>query len=352
MKFFNERYPFYCGVDLHTRTMYLCVIDAEGQTVLHRNMRCDPKLFLKLLAPYRDEVVVGCECTFSWYWLADLCVDEGIDFVLGHALYMKAVHGGKAKNDRIDSGKIAGLLRGGLFPVAYTYPREMRSTRDLLRRRNHLMRKRAELLAHLQSLNSQVNLGPFPKKLCHARNPHELKVATRFEDASVCRNARTDLSLLDHYDPLIRDLEYFIGQTAKTHDARSYYLLRSVPGIGKILALVLLYEIHDIKRFARVQDFVSYSRLVKCEKSSAGKKYGYSGRKIGNAHLKWAFSEAVCLMLRQSDRAKRFVGRHEKRHGKGKAMGILAAKIGRGVYYMLKRQEPFDESKFFGALGS
>ena len=348
MRFFNERYPFYCGIDLHTKTMYVCVVD-DGQTVLHRNIKCDPKVFLKLLAPYRGKVVVGCECTFSWYWLADLCADEGIDFVLGHALYMKAVHGGKTKNDRIDSSKIAGLLRGGLFPVAYTYPKEMRSTRDLLRRRNHLMRKRAELLAHIQSLNSQANFAPFAKTLCFARNRRELDVAVRFEDTSVRQNVEADLSMIDHYDPLIKKLEYFIGQTAKTHDARSYYLLRSIPGIGKILALVLLYEIHEIKRFDRVQDFVSYSRLIKCEKSSAGKKYGYSGRKIGNAHLKWAFSEAVCLMLRQSDRAKKFVARHEKKHGKGKAMSILAAKIGRGVYYILKRQEPFEEARFFGA---
>src|SRR5437867_7883433 len=121
-------------------------------------MKCDPKIFLLAIAPYRPDVVVGVECIFTWYWMADLCAAEGIPFVLGHALYMKAIHGGKAKNDRIDAHKIAVLLRGGMIPQAYVYPAEMRSTRDLLRRRMQLMRQRAELLAHVQNTNHQYNL--------------------------------------------------------------------------------------------------------------------------------------------------------------------------------------------------
>ena len=92
---------------------------------------------------------MAAECMFTWYWLADLCAAEGLTFVLGHALAMKAILGGKAKNDMIDSHKIASLLRGGLLPQAYVYPAGMRSTRDLLRRRLHLVRKRGELLAHI-----------------------------------------------------------------------------------------------------------------------------------------------------------------------------------------------------------
>src|SRR5438094_7183053 len=118
-------------------------------------MKADPDSFLKAITPFRDQIVVAVECIFSWYWLADLCAREGIAFVLGHALYMKAIHGGKAKNDKIDAQKIAVLLRGGVIPQAYVYPQDMRSTRDLLRRRIHLMRKRAELLTHVQQTNSQ-----------------------------------------------------------------------------------------------------------------------------------------------------------------------------------------------------
>jgi hypothetical protein len=138
--------------------MYLCVLNADGKIVLHRNIKSNPEVFLKTIAPYREDIVVGVECIFVWYWIADLCAQENIPFVLGHALYMKAIHGGKAKNDKIDAHKIAVLLRGGMIHMAYVYPSEMRSTRDLLRRRTHLVRKRAELLAHVQNTNYQYNL--------------------------------------------------------------------------------------------------------------------------------------------------------------------------------------------------
>ena len=148
------------------------------------------------------------------------------------------------------------------------------------------------------------------------------------------------------WNALLTDLELFIVRTAKEHDANVFYLLRSVHGIGKILSLVILYEIHDINRFPRVQDFASYSRLVKCAKESAGKRYGTSGKKIGNAHLKWAFSEAAVLFLRGNPEGLKFKKRLEKKHGKSKALSILAHELGRATYYMLKRKKAFDMNKF------
>ena len=154
MRFYTTQHPFYCGIDLHARTMYVCIIDQNGEILVHRNMKTSPEAYLNILAPYRQGVVVAVECMFTWYWLADLCADEGIPCVLGQALSMKAIHGGKAKNDKIDSQKIAVLLRGGLLPQASVSPAQMRATRDLLRRRMHLAHKRAELLAHVQHTNS------------------------------------------------------------------------------------------------------------------------------------------------------------------------------------------------------
>src|SRR5262249_8890113 len=124
------------------------------------------------------------------------------------------------------------------------------------------------------------------------------------------------------------------------------YRLRSIPGVGKILALVMLYEIHDIQRFPRVQDFVSYCRLVKCAKESAGKRYGTSGKKMGNAYLKRAFSEAAVLFLRNNQAGQQYLARLEKKHGKGKALTILAHKLARAVYDMLKRETAFDMATF------
>jgi len=345
MRFYTTQHPFYCGIDLHARTMYVCILDQSGEIVLHRNMKTDPETFLKAIAPYREGTVVAVECMFTWYWLADLCADAGIPFVLGHALYMKAIHGGKAKNDKIDAHKIAVLLRGGMLPQAYVYPAPMRATRDLLRRRMHLAHKRAELLAHVQNTNSQYNLPAIGKKIAYKATRDG--VAERFADPAVQKSIEVDLALITYYDELLGDVERTIVNTAKHHDANTLYLLQTVPGIGKILSLVLLYEIHDITRFPRVQDFLSYCRLVKCAKESAGKRLGTSGAKIGNAHLKWAFSEAAVLFLRDHPAAQKYLARLERKHAKGKALTVLAQKLARAVYYMLQHQGAFEREKFF-----
>jgi transposase len=327
--------------------MYLCILDQAGETLLHRNMTATPEALLKAIAPYREQIVLAAECMFTWYWLADFCAEHGIPFVLGHALYMKAIHGGKAKNDKIDAHKIAVLLRGGMLPQAYVYPAEMRATRDLLRRRMHLARKRGELLAHVQNTNSQYNLPAIGKKIAYKANRDG--VAERFADPAVQKSIEIDLALIGHYDDLLRDVELTLVKTAKHHDANTLYLLQTVPGIGTILSLVLLYEIHDLERFPRVQDFASYCRLVKCARESAGKRSGTSGTKIGNAHLKWAFSEAAVLFLRDNPAGQKLLTRLEKKHNKGKALTILAHKLARAVYYMLKRQTAFDLQQFLQA---
>jgi transposase len=345
MRFYTQQHKYYCGIDLHARTMYICILDQAGNTVLHKNVRSNPESFLRAIQPYREDIVVAVECMFVWYWLADLCNRESISFVLGHALYMKAIHGGKTKNDKIDSKKIAVLLRGGTLPTAYVYPEGMRSTRDLLRRRNHLVHKRTELLAHVYNTKSQYNLPDFEKKLSIAS--HRKGLADHFPDPSVQKSMEVNLQLSELYDRLLTDLELYIVRQAKGHDARSFHLLRSIPGIGKILSLIILYEVHDITRFERVQDFVSYCRLVKCPRESGGKKSGPKNSKIGNAHLKWAFSEAACLFLRGNEQAQSYHDRLVNKHGKGKALSILAHKIGRAVYFMLKRKEPFNMDTFF-----
>ena len=181
MRFYNDQHRHYCGVDLHTKRMYLCILDQEGNKLLHRNVRAKPHDFLTAIEGFRDDLIVGAECMFTWYWLADLCRNEKIRFILGHALYMKAIHGGKKKDDRLDSEKIARLMRGGTFPLSYVYPSEMRATRDLVRRRMFLVRRRSELLAHVQLMNQQYNHDPFEKNLKYASNRD---VLDRFAESS------------------------------------------------------------------------------------------------------------------------------------------------------------------------
>lgn len=348
MQFYTGQHRYYCGIDLHARQMYVCIVNQEGAILVHRNIKTDPTGFLELIAPYRDDLAVAVECIFTWYWLADLCAREGIPFVLGHALYMKAIHGGKVKNDRIDSQKIALLLRGGMLPQAYVYPERMRATRDLLRRRMHLMRFRADLLAHIQNTASQYNLPPLAERA--SKKSERPAIPAHFPDPVVRQMIQLDLDVIAHLDEQLRVLEQDLALKAKAHDAFAYHLIRSVPGIGRILTLVILYEIERIERFATVGQFASYARLVKCAKESAGKRHGYSSKKIGNAYLKWAFSEAAVLFLRNNPPAQQAIQRLASRHGKGKALSILAHKLGRAVYVMLRKRQPFDQERFMASL--
>ncbi|MDB4778386.1 IS110 family transposase [bacterium] len=340
MNLYQTQHPFYCGIDLHANQMYACVIDSHGKKLLHRNFKTrQANKFFEQIEPFSG-VAIGCESTFNWYWLADACGERNIPFVLGHALYLKAIHGGKVKNDKLDSEKLALLLRGGNFATAYAYPKELRATRDLLRRRTHFVRLKAQTLTHLQIVNHQHNFDPFEKKITYKSN--RIGLAGLFDEPSVKASVGLDVRLADFLHEEIRKLELHIEQAAKVDDPQSLFRLQTIPGVGRILAMTMLYEIHDIKRFPTVGQFLSYCRLVKGSHTSAGKSYGSPGKKIGNAHLKWAFSEGVPLLKRCSPEARAFVDRIEKKRGKARAFSYLAVKLGRAVYYMLKRGEAFE----------
>jgi transposase len=198
---------------------------------------------------------------------------------------------------------------------------------------------------------SQYNLPPLPRNLSAVAN--RAQIAERFGDPSVHKNVAVDLALADHLDEVIDDVEKSLVRTAKVDDAATYELLQTVPGIGKILGLVLLYEMHDFRRFGRAGRFLSYARLVRCDHESAGKKLGTGGAKIGNAYLKWAFAEAATGFLRFSERARRWKQKVAAKRGAGKAMAILAAKLGRAVFNMLRKKEAFDLDRFWsGASGA
>jgi transposase len=234
-----------------------------------------------------------------------------------------------------------------MLPQAYIYPAEMRATRDLLRRRCPLVRKRAELLAHIHNTTSQYNLSEIGKQLASKANREG--VEEHFPDPSVRKTLAVDVSLIDHYDQLLGEVELYITRTAKAHEVQTCARLQSVPGIDKILALVLLYELQDLTRFPRAQDFVSSCRLVKCAKESGGQRWGTSGKKIGNVPLRWAFAEAAVLFLGQNQPGKAYFAKLERKHGKGKALTVLAHKLAWAVYYLLTRAQAFDLNRFVTA---
>ncbi len=222
--------------------------------------------------------------------------------------------------------------------------RELRSTPSILRRRGPA-RQRAQLLTHIVNTNTQFNLPPFPKRLSYRGN-RNATIADRFADPSTRLMIQSDLALSASYDAQIDAIEDHLVTTAQVDDAATFAILKTIPGIGPILGLTLLYEIDQITRFPAVGNFLSYARLVRCEHSSAGKVKGSGPRKVGNAHLKWAFSEAACLMKRCCPAVRSWCQRQEAKRGKRKTLAVLEAKIGRSVYHVWRKQQAFDLKRF------
>ena len=351
MKYYCTTTEFNCGIDLHARQMYVCVIDRQGRKLVHCNVRNnDFEFFLKLIQPYRHSLTVCCECMFGWYWLADACAEAGLTFVLAHALYLKAIHGGKNKNDRIDSEKIAHLLRSNLIPPAYVYPAALRPLRALLRQRLVYVWRRAELLARISSHQLAHNRAP-AKQTRRNRDPWE-EALLAAEDHPLRKLAlQNDLAMIRHYDAQINVLEVRLLNLAKEHSGRDFALL-CVPGIGDSLGLTILHEIGPIERFPTVKDFLSYCRLVKGTVASAGKIKGLRGAKLGNPYLRWAFGEAAVIAKRDHAIIGPMCQRLEARFqgNKFKANTVLAIKLARAVYFMLKDKTVFDPERLIRAM--
>ncbi len=334
---------FYAGVDLHARSLFLSILDRDGQERFARNLPAAPAPFLKAVQPFRDGLVVGCECMHCWYWLADTCRDHGIAFALGHAGALKAVHGSKTKGDRHDAQASARLLRGGNFPLAYAYPKERRGLRDLLRARLRLVRQRAELYGHVHTARRQANLPPVSGDVKYKSK--RAAITADIADAFVRRRVETDPALLEPLDTTIRRLEAEVEAAAQEHYPTELAVLQTTPGVGPVLSLTILLEIDTIDRFATRQQFCSYARLCGAVQESDGQRVGAGNRKAGNAWLKWAFSEAAVLCAQKDERVGRYLDRLASRLGKPRALSALAHKLGRAFYHMLHTKEVFDVNR-------
>src|SRR5215475_11414498 len=196
MKYYTSTTEFNCGIDLHAHQMYVCLMDRQGKKLIHCNIKDnDFAYFLKLIQPYRHDLTVCAECMFGWYWLADACQEAGLTFVLAHALYLHLIHGGKNKNDRIDSEKLAHLLRSNLIPPSYVYPSARRPLRALLRQRISYVWRRSELLARIHSPHPRLLGGtiaqsrkPSPAPTC-PQERHGYDPALRYSDLPARRGA-------------------------------------------------------------------------------------------------------------------------------------------------------------------
>jgi len=328
------------GIDLHKGPLQLHVVDAAGTTVCQQTITHDKRRqLLAALAPYGKDVTVGVESTYNWYWVADVLRRQGIPCMLGHARDVHAQRQGKHKSDGKDAANMSQMVRMGTFPEAYASLPEWRATRDLLRKRLRLVEERTQHMQHSGCVADQYLLGE--DRMADAGYGREVI-------ADVDKAVDIDLKAQEMLTTLIDSTEKWILERAKISDKPLYELLTGTRGIGPVLSLTIMYETADITRFARAQQFASYSRTANPEYSSAGKRLGPGDRKRGNPYLCRALHMLAVQSIKYYPEVKAFYRAAVKRKGKRTARRILAHKWALAVYYMWKRRETFDVTKFLG----
>ena len=353
MRFYTNQHRFYCGIDLHARTMHLCILDHAGNVVFDQQPARRPRRLPRTPSlPSATASSSASSACSPGTGSPTSAQHEQIPFVLGHALYMKAIHGGKAKNDQIDADKIARLLRGGIFPLAYVYPKGMRETRDLLRRRTFLVRQRAELHhphadpqqpVQPAALRQEAHLRRQPRRAGHRR-------ALRRPQRAAQRRRRPG----PHRRPRRRrsaTLELYLTRTAKVDDVQTFHRLQTIPGIGKILALILLYEIHDIQPLPQRRQLPVLRPPGALRPRVGRQEDGLRRQEDRQRPSAVGLRRGGLSVPASAANGPRRGSRSSKKRGKAKALAILAARLGAAVYHMLRKREAFDEARFWQGRG-
>jgi transposase len=339
--------PFYCGMDLSARDCQVCVIDENLSVLVQQEVRNELSGILRLIEPFKARLHIVVESTFNWYWLVDGLQEAGYDVCLAHTLGLYMITGAKVKTDRRDALALAKLLKAGMIPKAYIYPKETRPIRALLRQRSRLVALRAAEYGSLRRLLLRHGL------LGHSRN--DIKETTEedlqrwFAHPLVRLHGEHELQRIDLYTQQLATLESHLLATVQ--DRPEFHRLLTIPGLGKILAMTIVYEIGAIARFQSAREFSSYCRLVpgvaQCGPVSRRGRHA----KQGSPHLKWAFSQAALYAVRYYPKIRRCfdrqLGRHRGKGGKRIAYDIIAHKLAQAVYHVLRDGTVYREELLF-----
>ncbi len=335
----------YSAIDLHSNNHVLTVIDEQDRRVYERRLGNDLTGTLRELEPYREQLVaVAVESTFNWYWLVDGLMQAGYEVRLVNTSAVRTYEGLKHTDDQHDAFWLAHLLRLGILPCGYIYPKEQRGLRDLARQRVRLVQHRSALLLSLQNqLWRSTAIKVCGRDLQDRSHSGWPQFSDENLQASVHSIEATVAILGEQIDCLQKRI---LQQVRLTPIFQALY---SVPGIGPILALTIMLEVGDIHRFAGAGHFASYCRCVRSERLSNGKKKGENNRKCGNAYLAWAFLEAAHFAVRYLPAARRFYERKSRERNKILAIKALAHKIARACYFVMRDQVPFEPRRLFAS---
>jgi transposase len=334
----------YAGIDLHSSNSYLGVIDTHDNRLFGKRLPNKLDTIRSALKPFGKGLAgIVVESTYNWYWLVDGLQSAGFKVHLANPSAIKQYEGLKHTDDRWDSFWLAHMLRLGILPEGYIYPKPHRPMRDLLRRRLLFVRQRSAQILSLQSMASRnlgINLSSNEiKKMKQASAQH------LFNDPDLAFTAENNISTINFLKTKIRSIEKRI--LAKTKLSPQFVILNTIPGIGNILGLTIMLEVGDISRFAKAGNYSSYCRCVKSERTSNKKKKGEGNRKNGNKYLSWAYVEAAHFAMRYCPEARRFYQKKMAKSNGAVATKALANKLARASYYIMRDQVPFDKDKMF-----
>lgn len=336
----------YCGVDLHSNNAVYAVLDEKDRRVFRRRLPNDLPTVLEALAPFKAKLkAVAVESTYNWYWLVDGLQENGYPVRLANPAAMEQYDGLKDANDDTDAAFLARMLRLGILPEGYIYPKEDRPVRDLLRRRMLLVQTRTSIELSLRSLVTR-HTGKDPSWRCvRQRVPPDLRHMLGGDEVLVF-TVEQQMDLIRFLSEKIHLFEKQVLERAQLKP--EYKLLLTIPGVGMILALTIMLETGDINRFPGVANYTSYCRAARAKRWTNGKCKGDNNGKCGNAYLSWAYVEAVHHTIRCCAPAKKFYQRKSAKRNGALATKALASKWTKAAFYVMKRQEPFDLKRVFG----
>jgi transposase len=335
----------YGAIDLHSTNNVTVVIDEEDKIVYQKRLPNDLALILKELSVYQSELQgIVVESTYNWYWLVDGLMEQGYKVHLANTAAIQQYEGLKYTDDHSDARWLAHLLRLGVLPEGHIYPRAERPVRDLLRKRSQMVRQRTTNLLSIQNLLTR-NTGS-SMKASRVKGLDVQQVDELLPNEDLALAVKANLAVLSSADEQVELLEQTVTQRVKLRPQFSF--LKTVPGIGEILALTIMLETGDIRRFLSVGNYASYCRCVGSQKISNGKKKGQGNTKNGNKYLAWAFVEAAHFAIQYNSRIKSFDQRKKAKSKAVVAIKAVAHKLCRACYYIMRDQVPFNITKAFG----
>jgi transposase len=335
----------YAAIDLHSNNNVLVILDEQDRIIFEKRLPNNLGIISGALAPYRERVqAIAVESTFNWYWLVDGLMDNGYTVKLVNTAAVTIYEGLKYTGDEHDARHLAHLLRLGILPTGYIYPKEERAIRDLLRKRGQLVRCRTAQILSIQNLVSR-NTGQGITTDAIRELSEDMIERLCAGDAARALAITSNRAVLHCLDEQIALLEQVVVAQAKMKP--DFAKLLTINGIGKILGMTIMYETGTIERFSKVGQFASYARCVDSRRLSNGKKKGEGNRKNGNKYLAWAFVEASHHAVRSSERIRRFFQRKKSKRNGIVATKAVAHKLARACYHVLKDQTAFNVERAF-----